>query len=86
MKAKGSGLIIRSARVARNMSQLDLAVASGLSLGCVSIAERSGRLSPRTAELFAAALGLPVRALRPKRANGLALPSKTNARAANAGV
>lgn len=72
MKANGLGLLLRAERVKRNLSQMDLAVASGVSHVTVHRAERSGRMTTETARKFAAALGI--------KASVLA-PSNTNARA-----
>ena len=47
---------LRLLRKREGLSQLALAVRAGVSLNTVSLAERSGRLTERTAELFAAAL------------------------------
>jgi transcriptional regulator with XRE-family HTH domain len=79
MKAKGIGLALRAERVRRGMSQLDLALKSGVSLGTVSLAERSGRISKSVAARFAAALGIGPATLKHSSHN-------TNARAVNAGA
>lgn len=54
---------LRAARKRKSLSQVHLAVRSGLSLPTVSLAERSGHLTQRTAERLAAALDVPVESL-----------------------
>lgn len=51
---------LRRLRKAKGWPQVELARRSGRCLGSVSLAERSGHLTPEMAESFAAALGVPV--------------------------
>jgi transcriptional regulator with XRE-family HTH domain len=55
---------LRAARKCKNLSQFQLAVRTGLSLPTISLAERTGYFSERTAERLAAALEVPVESLR----------------------
>lgn len=61
-------VLIRCARKRQGLSQLELALLADVSLNTVSLAERSGRMSPRTAERIAAALGLAPEQLTAERA------------------
>jgi transcriptional regulator with XRE-family HTH domain len=58
---------LRLLRKREGLSQLALAVRAGVSLNTVSLAERSGRLTERTAERFATALGVTRDVLTPER-------------------
>jgi transcriptional regulator with XRE-family HTH domain len=62
-KNEGAQALIK-ARKRKGLSQVLLAVQSGLSLPTVSLAERTGCFSARTAERLAAVLGVPVESLR----------------------
>ena len=53
-----------AARQRKGWSQYRLAVHAGLHPNTVSLAERSGHFSERTAERLAAALDIPVESLR----------------------
>jgi len=48
--------VVRDARERAGLTQLQLANESGVSLGTISVAERGGRLSERSAQRLAAAL------------------------------
>jgi transcriptional regulator with XRE-family HTH domain len=52
------------ARTLKGLSQFHLAVRAELSLQTVSLAERTGHFTDRTAERLAAALDVPVGSLR----------------------
>lgn len=54
---------VRVARKRLGLSQLALATRAGLCLNTVSLAERSGRMTPQVAERLAAALNIDVAAL-----------------------
>ncbi len=57
---------LRTARLAKGLSQVDLAFKSGVSLSWLSVLERKpGLMTQRIAERLAAALDLPVKALWP---------------------
>lgn len=58
MKANGLGLLLRAERVKRNLSQMDLALQSDVSLMTVHRAERTGHITPVMAKKLAAALGV----------------------------
>jgi len=55
---------LRTARKAKEWSQDTLHVRAGVSRETISIAERTGWLTQRTAERLAAALDIPVESLR----------------------
>lgn len=72
MKANGLGLLLRAERVRRNLSQIDLALASGVSPVTVHRAERTGRISEGVAKKLARALGVKPSALALQNANARA--------------
>lgn len=55
---------LRTARKNKDLSQAQLSFVSGVSRETISIAERTGHLTKRTAERLAAALDIPVESLQ----------------------
>lgn len=64
-KAKPQKSIVRALREQRGLTQFDLAAKSGLSLQTVSLAERAGVVTDRTAHALAAVLEVEAERLRP---------------------
>lgn len=56
---------LRAARERARLTQLQLAARAGCSIQTISLAERSGYLTPAAAAKLAAALGVEVSELRP---------------------